>query len=70
MDTPDISQKSSSCLWYLLVVDVTGLVVDIIGVALKLFLLDSPLALFPGVPIVEFKVLLSPDLTDLEGVTV
>ena len=50
-------------------VEVTGLVEDVWGVV-KVLKLVSPLALLPGVPIVMFNVLLYPDLTILEGVTV
>merc|ERR1719341_2590452 len=70
MDTPDRSHRLVSLYTLnLLVVEVTGLVVLMRGVA-KVFILVSPLALFPGVPMVELRVLLNPDLIILEGVTV
>ena len=69
IDTPDKSHRPSSCNLYLLEVEVTGLDVIIRGVA-KVFILISPLALLPGVPIVELRVLLNPDLIILDGVSV
>ena len=70
MDTPNRSHRLVSLyILNLLLVEVTGLVDLIWGVA-KVFMLVSPLALFPGIPMVEFRVLLNPDLIILEGVTV
>ena len=70
IDTPDRSHKPSTgwrlCL---LVVEVTSLLDIVMGVV-KVLTLVSALALFPGVPMVMFKVLLYPDLTILEGVPV
>ena len=66
MDTPDRSQRPSTgwrlCL---LVVEVTGLL-DIVRGVVKALKLESALTVFPGVPMVMFKVLLYPDLTSLE----